>query len=209
MEKIMCLSVVLASAFAFSALGDAAHAQPRAAPDWVKIASIQAAGSGCSSRNVRAQLSPDNHALLFTSLEIEAELDPTVTPSVNNPSKACNISMLLDYPAGWTFTLVSADHVGRASLEEGTLGQQTSTTWFQGDLVRGGTFSTTLQGPFFGAGYKRREALSGPAAWAPCYGQRYLNINVDVSVSNSQNPTAKAYMKGVARGYQLAWKECR
>lgn len=212
MKRIMIPLTLLASVAAAFTLTSTARAQP-IAPEWVEIAGLSAFGSGCPPGSYSALLSPDYLALTIKFGDFDAQLDPTVFPPINNPNEFCTLSVLLDFPGGWSYSLIDATYRGRVDLGVGTKGQQTSEYWFQG-VPGSPSFSSSFLGPFFGP-YERKDDLEVAAwVWSPCGVKRYLNIDADVSVSNAMNPAAKAYMNlktaeiAVEATYGITWRLC-
>lgn len=209
---IMTLATALASALVVATSAGEASAQ--VAPEWVEIVDWSAGGSGCPAGSVFPVMSPDNLALTLKFREFDAQLDPTLSPPVNNGSEFCNISVLLNFPAGFSYSLISATYKGRVDLGPGTIGQQTSEYWFQGAAGSSALFSSTFMGFAFGP-YSRTDQLGvGALVWSPCGVDRYMNIDADVSVSNSSSPRNKAYMNvktadiAVDVTYGITWRFC-
>jgi hypothetical protein len=211
MRTIMLLSVALASAFAFVARVPSAHAQT--APEWVRILKADGSGSGCPPGSISTVISPDLLSLTVKFSSFDARVGPNAGPN-SLPSKSCTMSVLLDFPAGWSYSLITADYLGRADLGEDTVGEQTSTYWFQGFLPSGEEFRTTLTGPFFSAYSRRDELPVGARVWSPCGLRRNLNIDADVSVSNTANASSNAFMNvKIAEftnqvTYGITWRKC-
>lgn len=212
MKKFMLALTTLASAFAASALASTAHAQPSS----VTIADQKAAGSGCPQGSASAVLSPDKKAITITFAKFAAQLDPTVHPIINEPSKSCTVSLLLKFPGPYSYSIGTVDHKGRADIGPKAIGQQSATYWFMGELIHAHPLSTTIQGFFFGD-YVRRDTLGlADRVWSPCGELRHLLIDVNVSVSNTANPSTKAYINSthiefVTRAthkYGLEWRKC-
>lgn len=209
-KAIVLLSAVAASA-AFGVHATTAEAQPPVAPEWVRIDRISANGSGCPAGTVTAAISPDRQAVTLTFADFDASVAPGLDPA--RSSEFCGINLLLNYPGGWSFSIVTADYEGRVNLGPRVVGQQTSTYWFQGQLGRP-RFATTIVGPAFGPYFRRDTLGTGAIVWSPCGARRYLNIDSDVSVSNMANPSASGFMNvkyldvTVQVTYGLTWRLC-
>lgn len=210
MKKLIILSAALAASAALCLGARDADAQ-LVAPEFVEIDRVSANGSGCPVGTVTAEISPDRQALTLVFADFDAAVGPDVDPA--RSSEFCNVSVLLDYPGGWSYSLISSDYFGRANLGAGVIGRQQATYWFQGAFSRRATFSTILQGPFVGD-YIRRDLLDTEAfVWSPCGTRRSMNINSNVLVS-LVNPEGRGFMNvevneiAVRVTYGLTWRLC-
>jgi hypothetical protein len=186
--------------------------QANAKPPWVRIRNLSWAGSGCPAGTVAENLAPDLQAFTLLFDSFVAELGPGLPLSLSR--RNCQILVDLDFPPGWSFSVVDVDHGGFASLETGVSGVQQSSYYFQGES-RTARLQTTLNGPWVGD-YQVRESLAPDAlVWSPCAARRPLIINLQVRViNNSRNPNARGVMTtGSMNGpvmyiYRLQWRRC-
>jgi Domain of unknown function (DUF4360) len=208
--KAVLIAGVLGALLASYPYSEAAAAPP-IAPESVRIVGVDADGSGCPPGSVTAYITADRQVLGLTFREFDAQVGPGLAPSAGN--SFCGVTVSLDYPAGWSYTLVSSTYRGRADLAPGVIGQQTSTYWFLGQ-TRQAEFNTTLFGPFFGP-YTREDLIATSArVWSPCGVVRPLKIDADLSVSNTASPGARGFMNvkfqdiSVVVTYGLTWRLC-
>jgi Domain of unknown function (DUF4360) len=126
----------------------------------------------------------------------------------------CQILVDLDFPQGWSYSMVDVDYRGFTSVEHGVTGVQQSAYYFQGEFHTG-RLQTTLDGPMVGD-YQIRDSLELDAlVWSPCGAQRALSINSSIQIINSSgNHDARGVMTTdsidgkVTQIYGLQWRRC-
>lgn len=190
-------------------------ASPAAAidkPDYVRIRSIHYAGSGCPAGSVAENVSPDLTAFTLLFDSYIAEAGPGVPASQKR--KNCQVTLDLDIPQGWSFTIADIDYRGYASLERGVTGLQKATYYFQGQSTQV-SGETSLRGEMDRDYHIRDELVLTAEVWSPCGASRALNINSQVRVDNTRNPRGYGMlttdsMDGVFTTiYNLKWRRCR
>ena len=119
------------------ALGAPARADDRlsVAPDYLRIRSIQHAGSGRPAGSVAENVSPDRTAFTVLFDSFIAEIGPGLPLSTKR--KNCQLLFDFDYPSGWQFALLTLDSRGYVSLERGVSGTQKVASTFRGSSRRG------------------------------------------------------------------------
>jgi len=208
------------SAVALSVLGLSGSAQahelgefdePEYVPNSVSITDVKFGGSGCPDGSVSASLSPDYKAITLIFDEYAAE----VGPDVATPKKRlfCHIVMQLNFPAGFSYSLVDLTYAGFASLDDRISAQQKSTYFFQGDRMDDRySFRTRLYGLMDGD-YSRTDTLAA-VSWSPCNKQRGLNIVTSVQLDNKYNRKGSGVITldsidgQVTEKYGLRWRKC-
>jgi hypothetical protein len=181
------------------------------APDHVTIRSISYAGSGCPAGTVAENLAPDYKAFTLLFDSNIAEAGPGVP--FRESRKNCQINVDLEFPQGWSFTLVDVDYRGYVSLERRVQATQKSTYYFQGDRK-----SASLQSNFNGPkdqDYHIRDTLGLDAVvWSPCGASRSLNINTQVRVNNTRNRQGSGIITldsidgQLTHIYGIKWRRC-
>lgn len=180
-------------------------------PAGVTIRGIAYAGSGCPAGSVAENISNDAKALTLLFDSYVAEVGPGVPFSEQR--KNCQIAVDLQFPSGWSFSIIDVDYRGYASLEPGVIGTQKASYYFQGQS-RTGNLQTNLYGPVT-KDYHIRDTLGVDAqVWSPCGASRALNINSQVRVDNSRNTRARGVMTldsvdaQITHVYGLQWRRC-
>ena len=207
------LVALVAAGSAVLGIASQAEAQPYElvdAPEGVEIRGLVYNGTGCPQNSVAGTLSEDRKALELIFGAFTAEASPLGLPS--EARKFCQLTVDLDFPQGYSFSLVSADYRGYADLEEKVVGTQTSTYYFTGGFGR--SFRTRLVGPF-SENYFRRDNLTLEAVvWSPCGATRPLNISTQAAVSTlaSRNGaglmTVDSLSLVVRQTYGVVWRKC-
>lgn len=184
-----------------------AHAE---VPGYVHIRNISYAGSGCPAGSVARNVSPDLKAFTLLFDQYVAEIGPGIP--LANSRKNCQVLIDLDFPSGWSYSVVTVDYRGFADLDRYVTGQQQSAYYFQG---QGATarLATTFNGPT-ARDYQIRDQLGLSAVvWSPCGAQRALNINTQVRLSstnrNAQGLLTTDSIDGqVSQIYGMTWRRC-
>ncbi|MDD9951821.1 MAG: DUF4360 domain-containing protein [Zetaproteobacteria bacterium] len=180
-------------------------------PDYVRIRKIAYGGSGCPHGSVGESISQDMQAFTLLFDEFVAEAGPGVSRRENR--KNCQISVDLDFPPGWSFSIATFDYRGYASLDRRVIGTQVSSYYFQGN-PHTGRLSSKLYGPYDDDYHFHDEMEFDEVIWSPCGASRALNINSEVRV-RSRNRRATGVMTldsidgKVEHRYGLQWKRCR
>ncbi|MFW7378633.1 MAG: DUF4360 domain-containing protein [Oligoflexus sp.] len=182
-------------------------------PEYVSIRGVQTAGSGCPLGTVARNVSPDKKAFTLTFSEYLAEVFPGALPS--DSRRNCNITVDLDFPTGWTFSVVSFDYRGYVVLDEGVSATTEASYYFQsGDSdVK---FSSTVEGDIAEDYHFRDQVALASAVWSPtCEGvQRPLNLKTDIRLSAANNPDGQGFLTidsldgEFKQKYALVWKRC-
>jgi len=176
-------------------------------PNEVTIQNIAYSGSGCPAGSVAQSLSPDAKAftLLFDSYIVEAG-----PGSSHHSRKNCRIAVSMRFPAGWSFTVFSADFRGYARLDPGARGELRTNYFFDG---HGPALKSKMAGPF-DDDYQVRDTLIGDVhAWSPCKRLRPLTLDTVMSAQASGKQKALLTIDSVdgeiAHTYRIRWRKCQ
>lgn len=182
------------------------------APTYVRVRSISYAGSGCPAGSVAKNVSQDRQAFTLLFDQYIAEVGPGV-PFIQR-RKNCQLTVDLDFPSGWTYTVVTVDTRGYIAADPGTNVTQQSSYYFQGQ-ARTARASSSAWGPL-DENYQLRDVVGvSSLVWSPCGERRALNINTEVKASNSANPSGHALITtdsidgSLKQIYALQWARCR
>jgi hypothetical protein len=214
---ILAAAAAMAGA-SFLALGGTASAHTLAddfddqkPKDGVMITGVTYGGTGCKDATVAASLSADYEALTLMFDEYVAEIGKDTDQSKKR--RFCQILVDLDFPAGFSFSLVSLDYSGYASLDWGVRAEQKSTYYFQGFAKdERYSFKTRLLGEI-DTDYDRHDELE-MLAWSPCDKRRGLNIVTTLQLDNRRNKDGEGHItldsiEGVVKEkYGLRWRKC-
>jgi hypothetical protein len=179
----------LAAGVAFTAvLATEANAD---SPPYVRVRAIAFAGSGCPAGTVAQNISPDRQAFTLLFDSYVAQIGPGV-PFIER-RKNCQLNVDLDFPNGWSYSLITLDYRGYVALEARVKGLQQSRYYFQGSASTA-TLRTPMVGPRDG-NYQIRDTLALSAlVWSPCGATRSLNINSELRLDNSSNTSGQGLL---------------
>ena len=182
-------------------------------PAYLRIRGLTDNGSGCPLGSVASNVSPDATAFTLIFDNYVAEAGPGV--SLANSRKNCQLALDLDYPDGWSFSVVHLVYRGYVSLDPLVNALQKSTFYFQGSAAQ-----ESRETPFYGAqdtdftveDYIPTQQL----IWSPCHVQRALNINSQVRLDtrsaarNARGLITTDSIDGETQAftYGLAWQRC-
>lgn len=180
-------------------------------PSYVEIDNISYGGTGCPAGSVSENVSDDYQAFTLLFDEYVAEIGPGI--SRREARKACQITVDLKFPQGWSFTIMDVDYRGYASLDRKVTGTQQSDYYFQGQ--RGSARLTTNFRGEMDEDYEINDKLGLSAVvWSPCGANRALNIKTQVRLA-SRDRRASGLMTvdsvdgELSHVYNIKWKRCR
>ena len=190
----------------------AAHAAVPSEP--IRIKGIQYNGSGCPVGSVANNIASDKQAFTLTFSEYVAEAGPGI--SLGEGRKNCQLTVVLDVPAGWQFSVASFYYRGFMDLDQSMKAEQSASYYFQGQGFSGSFTSNkvgTYQGDYT---YNDNVGLSS-AIWSQCGVERALNVNSSIRVSNLNSrafPNARGLITTdsidgqIKQVWGLTWRRC-
>lgn len=197
---------LVTAAFVLAMLPVAAFAQ---APDpsQVHIQSITANGNGCPLGSMSTSVSPDAKAFTLFFDQYIASAGPGIP--ITEKNKVCQINVDLRFPGGYSYSVISVDYRGYASLERGAVGRQRSEYWIQGVTSQRKVYQSTFYGPK-AEDYLLSDRLGvGADVWSPCGATRALNISSRVTIEGGRGLLTVDSIDGeVSHIYGLRWRKC-
>jgi hypothetical protein len=180
-------------------------------PPHATITSLAYAGTGCPAGTVAENLSPDLKAFTLRFEAYVAEVGPRVP--FNEARKNCQLTVDIEAPPGWSYSIGVVDYRGYVALEAGVEGVQSAAYYFQGQSATG-RLHTVMKGPKE-EDYRVTDTLGLEAlVWSPCGAQRALNINSEVRVVSSRHPdgagliTLDSLDGRIEHVYGIRWQRC-
>jgi hypothetical protein len=179
-------------------------------PNKTYFAEVTANGSGCPEGTWSTRISPDGLVFTTTFSAYEAVLGPTDTQVV----KDCQLSIKLHSPNGMSYALASLSYSGFALLDEGVVGEQQTSAYFQGQPLEGVATRTALVGPHDAEFVFKDDLPLSELIWSACGAERDLNV-LSRFVLQSAQPGAQGYINLLAADgaaqliFRLATRECQ
>lgn len=198
---------------AFS-LGSVAYGS---APERVEIDRVDAHGSGCPEGTAYVDISPDRQVFTAVFDEFLAIIDPDDPyVSYGDRHKRCDLSLKVNVPAGWQFSIFKADYEGWYDMEQQMTMTQTSTYHFQGNARHSKrsqikTYNAAKSGEFL---FTDRIGVSS-FEWSACGGPRNMYITSEIRLSSrNRNSRGAAGINAIEGQFKLQakfgilWRRC-
>ncbi|MGW7436521.1 DUF4360 domain-containing protein [Streptomyces sp. NPDC054849] len=193
-------------------LSPSAGASPSAPLDEVTVDVATVNGSGCRPGSATVAVAPDNSAFTVTYSEYVAQAGGGA-PAVEG-RKNCLLSLQVHVPQGYTYAVAQVDYRGFGSLQEGAVGTQKASYYFQGmsqTAQRTHKFTGHLDDNWQATDTTGIEAL----VFAPCGEQRNFNINTELRAEvGTSDPSQTSFMAldstdgSINSVYHFSWKKC-
>lgn len=189
----------------------------------VKIQKIKAIGSGCKTADTYStNISEDAQAFTITFSEFAAQLGDGI--SILENRKNCSITLDLEIPNGWQFSVATFNYRGYLDQTAGVEARHTTTYFFQGaDGQRPentGRFERVQVGAASGEFVLTDKigltSVYIPNTWSPCNVKRALTLNPSIALRKLK-PSAKgesAVMINdsvdgeIVQQFGLLWRKC-
>lgn len=157
------------------------------------------------------RMSPDNTAFAVVYLDDYTASRGTGV-SVIESRKNCQIGMLLQVPAGYTFAVTGADHRGEASLAAGTSASLRSGFSLEGSSTHEYR-SHRIDGPLEGSWQATETVAPEALTLAPCGQLRYLTVSTELRLAAPADTPASRISLAAPDGdagttYHLRWFAC-
>ncbi|GBG87701.1 hypothetical protein CBR_g45855 [Chara braunii] len=153
-------------------------------PGSVKIDGFDYNGDGCPVGSVQGSISGDSKALTVMFSAFTATMDE----GQQNMRKSCVVSVMLNYPPGFFFTLGTVTMRGYAKLDAGVKGT-VKTSYYISALIGSGQATHVFNGQFDG-NYEVTDYFLNAVA-SECGKIRNLNINSEVRVNPEKPPRSR------------------
>lgn len=157
----------------------------------VYFQTVSYGGTGCPQGSVGSALSPDRKTFTLIFDAYVATVGPDV--AVAEGRKNCQINIILHYPQGFQYSLLTADYRGFVDLEANITGTQKSTYYFAGNTEQGST-ETNWTGPLSKDYLIHDELEFSSTIWSPCGTVEALNINSQIRLDNTKNKKGYGYL---------------
>jgi hypothetical protein len=111
------MGILAALAVGLAFMGAESTAKAEDAPEFVRIRKIQYSGPACPPGSATVSTFNENRAFLITYNEFLVEAGPGMPLAVGN--KQCTVSIEVEHPQGWSYTVGSIVYRGNAVLGAG------------------------------------------------------------------------------------------
>lgn len=165
-------------------------------------------GTGCPARSFTNNVSEDKQAVTSVFSAFSAEISAAAAPE--DATSNCLITMEVNVPAGFQYSLESVHHRGYLSLEAaGMTASRQSLYMISGSPVHL-TPPARFTGPF-NDNFEHGDVEStenAPAVWSPCGGGQVLWIATQTQLHNGGRSSRQGLMVIDSIDTELEWKAC-
>lgn len=207
MLKLLALGGSAAALLALPALSPVDALEVPSSKITVAVETVN--GSGCPAGSASVSTSADNTSFRVTYRDYVAKDGAGAQPT--EARRNCQVSVLINIPAGFTFAIGRADYRGDLQLARGATAQQNAYYYFMGSSPTaqvGNTFTGPLDSGW------ATSTVAPALVFAPCGDRVNLNINTDLRVNAGAAEKSKNYISmDASKGsintiFHLAWKRC-
>jgi hypothetical protein len=145
-------------------------------------------GNGCPQGTASATLSPDGRALTVIFDQFIAQAGKNMGNTIDR--KACNISIPVNIPNGYSISIVGVDYRGFNALPVNSWSRFSVEYFFAGS--QGPSYSQTFRGPLNQNYLINNKLALSALVWSPCGQSVNLRVNSNMMVSNSTYNDAMA-----------------
>ena len=165
-------------------------------------------GSGCAPGTATVTAAPDKSGFRIKYSDFVAEAGGGADPTARR--KNCQVGVLVNIPAGWTFAIAEANYRGRARLQAGSTGLQRTNYYWQGSS-EGSRTEETFTGPLFS--YWRTDDVAPTLFYVPCAKQQVLNVNTELRVNPGTSSGRSSLSMNSSEGdvdtlFNFTWERC-
>uniref|UniRef100_A0AAU2JK93 DUF4360 domain-containing protein n=1 Tax=Streptomyces sp. NBC_00049 TaxID=2903617 RepID=A0AAU2JK93_9ACTN len=176
----------------------------------VDVASVN--GSGCRPGSAAVAVAPDNSAFTVTYSEYLAQAGGGA-PAIEG-RKNCLLSLQVHVPQGYTYAVAQVDYRGFGSLQEGAIGTQKASYYFQG-MSQTAQRSHQYRGRYEDNWQTTDTTGIEALVFAPCGELRNFNINTELRAEvGTSDPSQTSFMAqdstdgSINSVYHFSWKQC-
>lgn len=189
---------------------------PSQAPAGFAIKAIKTQGPGCPEESVATNISDDRKAFTVSFSQFAIEL-PAGEKRVRN---SCRLTLKLDVPVGWQYSVASFNHRGFLALDEGIEAIHATRYFFKG-RGKGGGFRHTEIGEI-AKDFVYTDSVGILTSvfsreWSDCVGRRDFIIDTAIQLKN-KNPRKFPNATGILSNdnadgefrqyFGLTWRRC-
>ena len=192
-------------------LGLSSFGAASSSPDYVKINDLSYGGSGCPQGSVGQTVNSDKTA--FTLIFDEYFVEVGAGVSNQDRRKNCQVTVDLEFPQGWSYSVIGFDYRGYAYLDSKVKGTAKTKYYFQGETQET-SYTSGLKG-YMDDNYLISDNVEADAlVWSPCGKSRALNVGTEIYLNNKKNKKGTGFLTvdtldgEIKHIYHLQWKRC-
>jgi Domain of unknown function (DUF4360) len=169
------------------------------------IESVEYVGTGCNEKTATSGFSPDKQVVTSIFSDFIASTGPGNAPE--DATRNCLMTLRINVPDGWRYSLESVDYRGFANLEGDVAASRRSLYVIMGSLGQL-TPPARWEGEASGD-YNQADVGSGdPKVWSPCGHGQVLNIGTEIEVSNGGRASQSGLLTVDTIDTELQWETC-
>jgi len=177
--------------------------------DSLQLGSPAYGGTGCPAGSASVNVAPDNSAISILFDQFQAEAGRTTGRRIDR--KACNISIPVQVPQGYSVAIFSVDYRGFIAVPRGGQARLDAEYFWAG--ARGPRLSKSFTGPSNDNYTVTDDLVAQTLVWAPCGASVNLRINSSMMAQSNSSMdqtigTVDSADISSAMIYHIQWKRC-
>lgn len=175
----------------------------------VKLGEPSYGGTGCPAGSASVSLSPDQDeiSILFDNFVAEAGGDTRRTVD----RKACELSVPLEIPQGYSATVIQTDFRGFNLVSRGGMNRLNTEYFWAG--ARGPSYSNMYRGPQNEDYFATNGVVASGVVWTPCGMSTNLRIRATIMTQTNRNLDQSMMTvdsADITSGliYHIQWRRC-
>ncbi|KAF2627545.1 hypothetical protein BU25DRAFT_439961 [Macroventuria anomochaeta] len=195
-------------ALAFVAVASALPQTTSTPPPSFEITNVVSGGTGCPQGSIDVNWTDNKILPIYFGKEFIAAVGPKA--EITDSRKFCQLNLQLEYSAGYSFAVYSADYSGFAYLDNGVTGTVKSTYYFSGSMLQTSS-ALVLSGPTK-AKFNKQDDIA-VSVWSPCSGDALFNVDASVALTPLASPASGVL--GITKesgklrsNLYIQWKKC-
>ncbi|PGH12701.1 hypothetical protein AJ80_06647 [Polytolypa hystricis UAMH7299] len=170
----------------------------------VKLNGVTYGGTGCNSGTLSVRVTDDGEICPIRFRNLVAQAGNNV--GIEESRKFCQINFNLEYPQGWSFSVLRTDYTGYVKLAADSTAYVQSKYYFSGETEQA-VSKVKFEGPVAGD-FTRNEALVWDT-WSTCgTTNTLLNIHQSVGVTGTGRVATTSADGELWSDVILKWRRC-
>lgn len=176
----------------------------------VRLGEPSYGGTGCPAGSASVSLSPDQDEISILFDQFVAEAGGSSNRSVDR--KACELSVPLHIPQGYSATVIQTDFRGFNLVSRGGMNRLNTEYFWAGQ--RGPSYSNMFRGPQNEDYFATNGVMASGVVWTPC--GMSTNLRIRATIMTQTNRQMEQSMMTVDSAditggliYHVQWKRCQ